>query len=293
MLGGPLGSAACPPVGRLSYQQDFGRVRFISLRPFVRALRPVLGTPKTFRLALPHGRPDAHVPVRNSARAAFPRGIRSPPRTRKADAGILLRPQRRRGGRRADRRPAVRGRRGRGHRRDRGLRPHRSGLPQLRRADPAQRQHVRAAGPRLRLPLLRDALVPEPRLRARQRGAAPGARADGGPDRHGGAKGHGGAAAALRRARSPRPGPRRLRRAGRGAAGAGAVPVRAPRRAGRGGERPAHRDQPRRRDAVALPAGRVPPRQPAGAAGRPQSRLSSPAPPRRGCRRTRARGPCR
>ena len=162
MLGGPLGSAACPPVGRLSYQQDFGRVRFISLRPFVRALRPVLGTPKTFRLALPHGRPDAHVPVRNSARAAFPRGIRSPPRTRKADAGILLRPQRRRGGRRADRRPAVRGRRGRGHRRDRGLRPHRSGLPQLRRADPAQRQHVRAARPRLRLPLLRAALVPEP-----------------------------------------------------------------------------------------------------------------------------------
>ena len=46
--------------------------------------------------------------------------------------------------------------------------------------DPAQRRDVRSARPRLRLPLLRDALVPEPRLRpeGRERRTRARARAD-------------------------------------------------------------------------------------------------------------------
>ena len=54
----------------------------------------------------------------------------------------------------------------RGDRRDRELRARRSGLPRLRRADGAHRDAVRAAGPRLRLPLLRHPQHAQRRLRA-------------------------------------------------------------------------------------------------------------------------------
>ena len=63
-------------------------------------------------------------------------------------------------------------------RRDRGLPRDRAGLPRARRADAAHARAVRAAGARLRLPLLRHPRAAQRRLRAgggRRRGADPGA----------------------------------------------------------------------------------------------------------------------
>ena len=62
-------------------------------------------------------------------------------------------------------------------RRGRGVRPRGSRRPRLPRPHRAQRVDVRPAGPRLRLPLLRHPLVPQPRLRGggqRRRRAASG-----------------------------------------------------------------------------------------------------------------------
>ena len=90
--------------------------------------------------------------------------------------------ERARGRARADRRDAARGRRRRRRRRGRGVRRRGSREPRLPRADGAQRGDVRPAGARVRLPLVRHPLVPEPRLRgggARDRRARARARADG------------------------------------------------------------------------------------------------------------------
>ena len=80
----------------------------------------------------------------------------------------------------------------------------------------ARRDHVRPAGPALRLPQLRPALVRQPGLRARgQRGggAAAGARADPRPPGDAGAARRHRRPAALRRPRAALPGPRRRRAA--------------------------------------------------------------------------------
>ena len=68
---------------------------------------------------------------------------------------------------------AARRRRRRADRRGRGLRPRGSGEPRLPRPHRAQRLDVRPARARVRLPLVRDPLVPEPRLRGRGRRRAP------------------------------------------------------------------------------------------------------------------------
>ena len=84
----------------------------------------------------------------------------------------LLRAPRARGRARADRRDAARRRRRRPDRRGRGLRPRGSGEPRLPRPRTARNAvDVRPARPRVRLPLVRHPLVPEPRLRRRGRGA--------------------------------------------------------------------------------------------------------------------------
>ena len=75
------------------------------------------------------------------------------------------------GRRGADRRHAPRRRRRRHPGRARDLRRERPGQPQLPRADAAERLDVRAARPRLRLPLLRRPLVPELRLLGARRRA--------------------------------------------------------------------------------------------------------------------------
>ena len=85
----------------------------------------------------------------------------------------LLRAQRPRGRARPDRRDAPRRRRRRADRRGRGLRPRGSGRARLPRPHATQRVDVRAARARLRLPLVRDPLVPEPRLRGRRAAQRP------------------------------------------------------------------------------------------------------------------------
>ncbi len=120
----------------------------------------------------------------------------------------------------AHRRERVRRRRRRHDRRDRGLRPGRSGVAQLRRPHGAQRGHVRAARPGLRLSLVRPALVPQLRLRAgrpRRRGADPRARADARHRAHARAPRRRRSAPALLRARAAVPGARRDRRRQRAA----------------------------------------------------------------------------
>ena len=100
-----------------------------------------------------------------------------------------------------------------GHRRrGRGLRPRRSRLALLPRADAAQRHHVRAGRPCLRLPLLRRALDAQPglrRARGRRRGRAR-AGAGAGARRRADARAarRGGRRAALRRAGAPGAGAR-------------------------------------------------------------------------------------
>ena len=100
-------------------------------------------------------------------RPCRPRASSATTRALPADA---LRPQRPRGRARADRRDAARRRGRRPHRRGRGVRPRGPGEPRLPRPHRAERLDVRAARARLRLPLVRDPLVPEPRLRGRGRG---------------------------------------------------------------------------------------------------------------------------
>ena len=100
------------------------------------------------------------------------------------------------------------GRRRRAHRRGRGLRPRRSRRAQLPREDGAQRVDVRPAWARVRLPLVRRPLVPEPRVRGRKRRPAASARADA-------RAGRDGRSARARRAEAPgrrpgAPGARRL-----------------------------------------------------------------------------------
>ncbi len=113
----------------------------------------------------------------SSSRPCGPRWRRDGPGAARAR---LLRAARRRGRPRPGRlRRAPRRDRG-AHRRDRGLSPLRARLPRLRRAHRADRHPVRAARPRLRLPVLRHPRPAERRLRGRDDGrrrAHPGARA--------------------------------------------------------------------------------------------------------------------
>ena len=98
------------------------------------------------------------------------------------DSARLLRTPGARGRARADRRRAARRRRRRRDRRGRGVRPGRSGQPRLPRAHRTERLDVRPARARVRLPLVRHPLVPQPRLRGggeSRGGARPRARADG------------------------------------------------------------------------------------------------------------------
>src|SRR4051794_4921090 len=83
---------------------------------------------------------------------ATERNAHAPPRTPLQE---LLRPQRPRGRAGPRRRDAPRRRGRRDHRRGRSVPPHRPGGALLWRADAAQCRHVRPAGLRLRLPLLR------------------------------------------------------------------------------------------------------------------------------------------
>ena len=84
----------------------------------------------------------------------------------------LLRALRARRRARADRRDAARRRRRRHDRRGRGVRPRGSGRARLPREDGAQRVDVRPARSRVRLPLVRHALVPELRLRGGRKSRA-------------------------------------------------------------------------------------------------------------------------
>ena len=125
-----------------------------------------------------------------------------------------------------DRRDAARRRRRRQDRRGRGLRPRGPGEPRLPRPDAAERLDVRPARPRVRLPLVRDPLVPQPRLRGRGRGECgsdPRARADARPRRDARAARARRPAAPLQRARPALPGARRHARARRPAARPAAV----------------------------------------------------------------------
>ena len=86
-------------------------------------------------------------------------------RPRTTSEARVLRPQRARGRARADRRDPARRRRRRHDRRGRGVRRGRPGGARVPRPHAAQRLDVRPARSRVRLPLVRDPLVPQPRLR--------------------------------------------------------------------------------------------------------------------------------
>ena len=150
---------------------------------------------------------------------------------------------------------APRRRSRRRRRRDRGLRAGRPGEPLVPRPDDAERGDVRPSRAPLCLPLVRDPLVRERRLRGgrgRGRSAPARARADRGARRHGRPARPRRSEAALRRSGTAHAGSRRDGRARR----VGARPAAVRAAAARGGtgcrRRPARRDLERDRPAVAL-----------------------------------------
>ena len=162
---------------------------------------------------LPRRRVASTSPTSGVAHDVCSRRPRGPPRPSRcsdhADRGFFARDARRRRAR-ARRLDAPRRRRRRRDRRDRGVRAGRSGEPLLRRVGRAATRRCSGLRAALRLPLVRDPLVRERRLRGRRRrrgGAPPRARA------HVGNRPDADAARARRRAPALRPGPGRLTQA--------------------------------------------------------------------------------
>src|SRR5581483_171775 len=139
----------------------------------------------------------------------------------------------------------------------RGVRPGGPGESRLPRPHRSERGDVRTARARVRLPLVRDPLVPEPRVRRgrpRGRGADPGARADARHRRDAGAARSRSAHGALLGTRQALPGARGGARARRPAPRRAAVRAARARADAPHRHRPAHRDHPWGRAHVALRA---------------------------------------